>query len=168
MRHNGRKSCAGPTVDRALELLAADLAVKLADTLLLVKLDGDGILVVAKQAGKNCGERLVLHREFSKLRDAIRENEGLCWFSTYLPRALRLSRALLAFSHCDEKARACARRIREKSGWRLQIRKCPAGEFGLESPGIGALGIVVSQKRGFRKVLVAEAQAFVRVPFSLT
>ena len=147
MRRRGRKSCVGPTVDRALKFLAANLAVELADALLLVKLDGDGILVVAKQTGKNRGERILLHREFSKLRDAIRRNDNLCWFSTYPPRALRLSRALLAFSHCDGKAETCARRVREKSGRRLQILKCPAARFGLGSLGTGALGIVTSQKR---------------------
>lgn len=43
----------GEVVDAALEVLAADLAVEGADAGFLVDLDGDGLFVVAEEAGED-------------------------------------------------------------------------------------------------------------------
>lgn len=50
----------GLTVDRALELLAADFAVEVANAGLLVELDDDGSFVVAEQACEDSGKGVVL------------------------------------------------------------------------------------------------------------
>ena len=42
------------TVDGTLEFLSADTAVELANASLLVKLDGDRVLVVAEEACESC------------------------------------------------------------------------------------------------------------------
>ena len=50
----------GRTVDGALELLAADLALQVANAELLVELHGDRLLVVAEEAGKGRRKRVGL------------------------------------------------------------------------------------------------------------
>lgn len=45
-----------------MELLIAYFARELTDARFLVEFDGDGFLVVAEEAGEDCGERFVLRR----------------------------------------------------------------------------------------------------------
>ena len=82
------------TVDGALELLVADFTGELADAGLLVEFDSDRFLVVTEEARECCGERLILHRTGSEMKQ--KRPKGTC--STHFLLALGLLGGLLSFT----------------------------------------------------------------------
>lgn len=68
------------TVDGTLEALAADFAFQRADAGLLIDLDGNGVLVIAEEAGEDGGERVALvSRGRATLAVAQTNEDGRGW-----------------------------------------------------------------------------------------
>lgn len=62
-------------VDVCLERLTADFALKITDARLLLDGDADGVLVIAEEALKGCGQLLLLLQSVN-VHDAVETKEG--------------------------------------------------------------------------------------------